>query len=168
MTNQDFDAFGFLEGLTFPTEEVTLYVDESAAYAASKLLDEKAELETAGKGAKRIAAIDKELKALADSLTESAIVVTLRGTHSGKIEEILGRDDSDDDSTNQNLIAAFMVSISAQGKTDEREFTGADVARFKGLIPSRSWQELNQAVHRIIVASLAFDRMGDAGFFPKS
>ena len=85
-----------------------------------------------------------------------------------KVAEILGRDDSDDDSTNQNLIAAFMVSISAQGKTDEREFTGADVARFKGLIPSRSWQELNQAVHRIIVASLAFDRMGDAGFFPKS
>ena len=170
MTDKNFDVFGFLEGRTFPEDSVELFVDEVSALEANKLLNEKELLTESADDKKRVKAIDSRLQELASSVKGSALTAHLRGTHAGTVSEIIrGEGDKDSSVTNTKLIALFLYKVvDPNGNEDEREFTAEDVGRLRKLLPAQSWGALNDATHEMVVASLAFDRMADSGFFPKS
>lgn len=170
MTDKNFDVFGFLEGRTFPEDTVKLYIDEESALEAYKLSEERDLLTDSAADKKRDKEIETRLKGLAEKVDGTALIAHLRGTHSGVISDVMsGKGDKDSEETNNKLIALFLYKVvDPSGNEDERDYTAEDIVRLRRLLPAQSWVMINEATHKMIVASMAFDQMADAGFFPKS
>lgn len=154
----DFNAIEFLKGRSFPTTDVTLYVDDSDSLELGAILSK----ETLSK------ADEKRVKEIASKAEENALTMTLRGVPHDQIKAIFDNDSLSDQDTSVHLVAATLVAMRTSGGSEEREYSVADVEEIFAYLPIQSTQELVQAVNALVVSSLAFDQAADAGFFPKS
>lgn len=163
--SNDFKALDFLQGRTYPTRDVKVYVDEVVSAELGPLLDVPEN--------DRTAAQSKKIKELVKRAEDGALTFKLSGLPQHVLNDIY---DTDDDSGTANstrddhlLLAASIRSISnAQGGVDERTFTPEEVAVIAGSLPMQAYRVLLSEVNTLAVSSMAYDRAMDAGFFPKS
>src|SRR6478735_3672486 len=160
-----FDLFGFLEARTFPTENVTILTNEQLGLEATPLVRERKALLAKNKDAD-VSAIDKKLKVIEKKAAESALTFHLRGVPQYVIDDAFA---AKDDKGSLRVLAGMLTGVTGPGGTDsDQVFAFEDVERLYGLLPPQGAKTLTEAVSRLLVASLAFDGMTDAGFLAKS
>lgn len=165
-----FSLFDHLEGRDFPTDSVSLYVDETSALEASKLIERRKDLrypKTPEQEAE-LETVEAELKALAAKVEASAITVHLRGAPNGVVQDAL-EDDKDKGPGTYRLLALLIQKVTLpDGSEDSSLVSVDDMKRLEQLLPLQSWVRLNETASRLVVASLAYDEMADDGLFQKS
>lgn len=160
-----FDLFGFLEARTFPTEDVTVLTNEQLGLEAGPLVAEREALLKKDSLAD-VSDIDKKLKAIEKKAQESALVFHLRGVPQVIIDECFK---PNDDKGSLRVLASMLTGVTGPDGTDsDQVFAFEDVERLYGVLPPQGAKTLTAAVSRLLVASLAFDGMADAGFLAKS
>jgi hypothetical protein len=160
-----FDLFGFLEARTFPSEDVTVLTNEQLALEAAPLVAERQAALKKDKDAD-VSAIDKKLKKIETEAKKSALTFHLRGIPQTLIDEAFA---TTDEKGSLRVLAAMLIGVTGPDGTDsDQVFKFEDVERLYGLLPPQGAKTLTEAVSRLLVASLAFDGMADAGFLAKS
>lgn len=163
--SEAFDLFGFLEARTFPTEDVTVYTNEQAALNALPILEERTKILKKDKDAD-VSEFDAQLKALEAEAGLSALTFHLRGVPQNVIDAAY--EPKDDEGHNRVLAAMLLGVTGPDGNRSDQSYSPDDVKRLYGVLPPQGANTITNAVARLLVASLAFDGMADAGFLAKS
>ena len=162
---EPFDLFGFLEARTFPSEDVKVYTNEQLALEAVPLLNERKQLLAKDAKASTVT-IDKKLKKIETDAEASVVTFHLRGIPQHVIDEAYK---ADDDKGQNRVLSAMLVGVTGPDGTTNTEVLDPDaIERLYGTLPTQGAHSLTKAVGRLLVASLAFDAMADAGFLAKS
>lgn len=189
--NKDtFSFFDVLSERTYPTDTVTVFLDEQAAYEGRKIAleMESAEDPTEVDVEKYSARID----ALRDRIQASEYVFHLRGisddkyadakavvdekfkgrqkqrrTADGRLEKYL---DEDDQMAYLRYLSALMISLHVDQIVDPNgrvnTAPGADeIAMFVDKAPSAAVEKLNEAVKALRVSATQYEATLDEGFF---
>ena len=163
--SEQFDLFGFLEARSFPTEDVMVYTNEQAAQKAVPLVEERVKRLKKDENAD-VSEIDAQLEEIQKEASESAITFHLRGVPQHVIDEAYAIDDNKGAT---RVLAAMLTGVTGPtGETDSKAYGQEDIERLYGVLPPQGANTITKAVGRMVVASLAFDAMADAGFLAKS
>lgn len=164
-----------LAGRGFPTQDVSVYLNEDAGFQLVRLLEEDPPQD---QGA--LEAFDSLLKQVVDEVEESRLTFSLRGISQGHINQIdknVRKENPDLDETdvefarvsNYAYMAPHIVRITDySGDYEERRFTEDDVRGLHELLPASEWRKLTDATHQLSFASGIFEQATDAGFLRKS
>jgi hypothetical protein len=157
----------------YPQDTVEIYVDVESAYELSKL-NEKLVKATETEESEKLEA---EAKVLSDKILASKLIFNMRGIDQKHVEQIEVESKKKFEENDDNwivdymceLVAANIVSVTdAQGKVDERIFTGQDVEELRSYLSSEAWDKVVGTMQKLTLATGYFKGLSDAGFLQKS
>lgn len=193
----DFDSFSLfdvLDGVSYPTDEVTVALNEAAAYRAQALVREATELESPTE--EQLADISERIAKARQEIEDSKVTFYLRGISDEKIAsageivddlfidkkrsiksangtpmKYLPQEHAKDYS---RMLNAVVISMHIERMTEHK--TGRtrtapsmdEIAAFYDKAPLAAKQRLGDAVAKLRVDSGAYEAGLDEGFFPKS
>lgn len=164
-----------LAGRGFPTQDVSVYLNEDAGYQLVRLMEQEKPEDQAA-----LEAFNALVQQVADEVEESRLTFSLRGISQGHINQIDKNVKQDFPNLEQDSVEFARVSNYAYmaphiiritdyaGDSEERRFTEADVQDLHELLPSSEWRKLTDATHQLSFASGIFEQATDAGFLRKS
>ena len=165
MTDTPFDLFGFLTERTFPTEDVVVYTNEQLGLEAAPLVAERAKRIEKRSDAD-VSDIDQKLKKIEADARKSAIIFHLRGVPQHVIDEAYKPQDQ---KGGARILAAMIQSTTGPDGSEDHTVHDLDsIDKLFGILPAQAQKTLTAASSRLILASLAFDGIADAGFLAKS
>jgi hypothetical protein len=168
-----FNLGEFVKGRGYPQDTVEIYVDVESAYELSKL-NEKLVKATETEESEKLEA---EAKVLSDKILASKLIFNMRGIDQKHVEQIEVESKKKFEENDDNwivdymceLVAANIVSVTdAQGKVDERIFTGQDVEELRSYLSSEAWDKVVGTMQKLTLATGYFKGLSDAGFLQKS
>lgn len=168
-----FNLGEFVKGRGYPQDTVEIYVDVESAYELSKL-NEKLIKATETEESEKLEA---EAKVLSDKILASKLTFNMRGIDQKHVEQIEVESKKKFEENDDNwivdymceLVAANIVSVTdAQGKVDERIFTGQDVEELRSYLSSEAWDKVVGTMQKLTLATGYFKGLSDAGFLQKS
>lgn len=168
-----FNLGEFVKGRGYPQDTVEVYVDVESAYELSKLNEKLINATDTEESEK----LEAEAKVLSDKILASKLTFNMRGIDQKHVENIeveskkkFAEDDSDWVIDYMcELVAANIVSVTdAEGKIDERIFTGEDVEELRSYLSSEAWDKIVGTMQKLTLATGYFKGLTDAGFLQKS
>ena len=168
-----FNLGEFVKGRGYPQDSVEIYVDVESAYELSKLNEKLVQATDTEESEK----LEAEAKILSDKILASKLTFNMRGIDQKHVEKIEVEskkkfDDNDSDWIIDymcELVAANIVSVTdAEGKVDERIFTGEDVEELRSYLSSEAWEKVVATMQKLTLATGYFKGLTDAGFLQKS
>lgn len=192
-TQETFSFFDVLEGVTYPEDEVTVSIDESAAYELGKIvreIDGKTQMDEAEveEYTARVKALEKRiedskftfyLKGVADDIVASGKDVAdgrfeskkvNRKNAQGHIERVLPESENLDYIRFLNAVVLALHVTSILERRTGRVMTAPtadEMAAFFDKAPGAAKDRLSQAIGSLRVASNQYEASLDEGFFPK-
>lgn len=164
-----------LRGRGFPTESLTLYLDEGAGFQLVRLMNQDPP-----KDQEALAAFNDVVQQVSQQVLESSLTFDLRGISSGHIQQnkknlqkdqpdlVPGTEEFERALTDYHIAPHIIRITDHAGGTDEHLYTPEEVSDLRDMLPSSEWYKLNQAVTRLSFTSGFFENAADAGFLPKS
>lgn len=194
----DFSFFDVLEGVSYPEDEVTVVLDEKAAYRLQKVMTKADALERQAEDPtqEEIDAIHDELASIRKDLEKSRVTFYLRGVdgeHIGTAKDVVdGRFEDKKKQTvsaqgqpvryipeseaqnyarmmNAVVMSMYVVGVK-EHRTGKRKsvMTPDEMAAFYDKAPQAAKERLSSAIAQLRVDSDAYEAQLDEGFFPKS
>jgi len=191
-----FSIINVLKDRAFPTEEVNVYLDEEAAYLASKLQERIAELnvELKPEDENKIKELSKDLDAAVKDLEKSKYVFALSGMSEGKRVELqekslekfpLEYDETKnpftgevtkqeiEDKHRDRYFTDLLWAESIKKITDpegnvQEQITLEDVSSLRDLLPIAATGAITQSVEKLRISTAVFMASVDEDFLAKS
>lgn len=177
----NFNLTEVLQGRGYPEDEVTVYMNVSAAYELQALNSQlEAIAQAAEQDQETYDSLDALAQALKQEILDSAVTFHLRGISPGHIKKIMRsvnrlarKGELEEDEVPDYLDAAYIAphvikTVDAQGNVDERLFTVEDILKVQEFLDSGQMQKINDSVRNLSFTAALFDAATDAGFLPKS
>lgn len=162
MENKTFSVLETIKGVSYPTDDVNIYIDGEAAHEFWKIVERDNEEET------------PRLIELQERLNSSALTFYGRGFPPEVRQAI------DDEATakipdeesienfilrrNQYIATAITKVVNTAGEEDTHRWTADEVKDFAGKIPDESFAKLWKMVADLLFESLKFDEAVTADF----
>lgn len=168
-----FNLGEFVKGRGYPQDTVEVYVDVESAYELSKLNEKLIKVTDKEESEK----LEAEAKVLSDKILASKLIFNMRGIDQKHVENIETESKKKFDKEDDNwildymceLVAANIVSVTdAEGKVDERIFTGEDAENLRSYLSSEAWEKIVATMQKLTLATGYFKGLTDAGFLQKS
>lgn len=165
-----FNTLEFIGGGNYPTEDVTVYTDQAAAYKISQL---ESELAAAGNDPESAEIVIRDINELKAKIKDSALVFHMRGVPQYILGEIAKKVEAEvEDETERRdkvtaeRLAAHIVSVTnAKGQTDTRVWDAESMDVLDRYLPAESMRRLAEAMIRLSFKSTYFEEAGlDADF----
>lgn len=191
---ENFSFFDVLEGTSYPKDEVTVSLNESAGYQAQKLMAEAAEMEDPTP--EKLEDLRKRLDKFRKEIEDSRVTFKLTGVSSEMIsssKDIVDEQFVDKKKTiagangrpikylpeehaldYQRMLNAVVMSMHIEQVTYQKNgfskigLTPDEVAAFYDKAPTAAKARLSAAITGLQVDSDSFEAELDEGFFPKS
>lgn len=166
-----FDVLSFIEGTSYPTSEVTLYMDVAAADRLLRANAERLKLDdgkSKDKGAYE--KLDTEIAELSERVKASAMTFALRGMPPGLVQDIYGtvsEDAAPEDTRHaeSKLVAATISGVTnAAGASDPRVWDADAVDKLRRYVKEGEYARLVEGVVQVNFNATLFDQATDAGF----
>lgn len=188
-----FSIVNVIKGRAYPSDDVTVYLDEETAYKAAKL-QERLRDEAGTLSEKEYSELDKELKAAVDELESKKYIFSIKGISEGRREELLNLsvaqypleyseqknpftgevtrtelEDRGRDALFTNFIwAEHIVKIVSPEGDEQQSITAEEVRELRAALPLASAAAINEAIEKIRVSTAVFMASVDEDFLAKS
>lgn len=163
-----FNVIDTIQGRSYPTETVKVYLDEASVYELDKL-NQKMSVE---KDTKKYSALEKQADELVKQIEESALTFHLQGIPPAATQELYDRYDKQELSAeelhDQLLAACLQKVVRADGAIDERKFTIEQTADFRKFIPPTEMGRIAKTINQVVTNTAIFENTVNAGFLHKS
>lgn len=166
LTEEKFDFVKAAKGRGYPTQELSVYLDDGAIVELVQHNSRMQSLADTGQ-TKAYEALEKETQRLLDKVEESKYTIHLRGVAPKRWEEIY-KDEKTNDVEKIYLMVAESIEkvVSASGAVDDSKFTSKKVETLKDSLPVGEWGKLVSEVQGLAFTQSYFQEATDAGFLP--
>jgi hypothetical protein len=175
---ETFDILSFIEATAYPTETVTVFGAPKEATEYVRLVQERSVLDAIEKKTKedtaKIAELTQQLEPLAEVISKSAMIFTLRGMPPGIVQQIIEVPEGEEESVgaidrDNDLVAKSIIKVTnAAGVEDTRVWDKDSVAKLRFYLKEGEFGKLATGVGSVNFNAMVFDQATDAGFSGRS
>ena len=185
-----FNIINLLNDRAYPTDKVTVYLDEASAYEAAIIKKQIAEHD----GTDDLSALEDKLVAATEKMQKSSLIVEIRGITEGKREELLNeakkkypvefdrelnpmtgdfKKEEKESPERDNLFTEFLWQASIVSLTDadgnvQSDLPYAAVRDMRTMLPLASASEITRTIEKVRVSTAVFMLEVNEDFLPKS